>query len=107
MSAAKEYLSSISRLNRMIDLKILERERIWSQCTRITSGMDESKVQSWHDPARGQRAIERLMEIEEEIDNAVDLYADARGKAIKLIDMINDIRYHDVLYHRYIIGAKW
>lgn len=98
----KEYLSQISRLDRMIKNKLTE----LSQLKEITYGLsaipNEEKVQATPNFDKISTAYCKIETMEENIDKLIDEYVDKKNKIISQIDSMEDEVLYDILFSRYI-----
>lgn len=100
---AKEYLRQIEVLN----IKIKQREEQLS-CLRETAGgaaaicYDKLNVQSHPAPDAMERNVIKIIDIENRIvEDKLRLEA-IKNEIIEQIHALNDKRYIDILYHRYV-----
>ena len=83
-----------------------EVERLQSEATRITpllSGMPDG-------PGDGQkvpRAVERIVQAQQELQEQVDRCADVRGEIAAAIAQVTNHKDHEILRRRYILGQRW
>lgn len=99
----KEYLSQISRLDRMIQNKLSEINQLKHIATSITIAPKEVNVQVSSDKDRIGTAVAKLLDLEKETDRLVDDYIDKRKRIIEQIDSIEDTNMYHVLSERYIM----
>lgn len=100
----KRYLQRYTKLNKAIDQRILERDRLRSlaeKCTVAITGV----------PRGGERdrtdTYIRLAEIESEIDKIIDQYVDMRKEIEAAISTVEDITLQTLLRYRYLNGLTW
>jgi len=98
----KEYLSQISRLDRMIKNKLAELSQLKEMSYGLSSMPREEKVQTTPNHDKIGSAYCKIEEMEENIEKLIDEYVDKKNKIIKKIDSIEDETYYDVLFSRYI-----
>lgn len=101
---AKEYLSQLRRLNVVINNKIKELDelRAMSGCV---SGIDYSTDKVQVSPQAGgsfENIIERIIILGQDINKEIDDYVDIKHKIINQINGLNDYRYVEVLYKKYV-----
>lgn len=99
----KEYLSQVERLNTQIQQRIQERDDIRRRLG--LGGVDYSRptVQSSPKPeASFTRAVERMAELEGQIDELVDRFVAERDTIIGQIQELDNALYVKVLYKRYV-----
>ena len=103
MNGAKEYLDQIRLLDKRIDRKIEEKEVLKSIATSTGNfSMNPDKVQSSINLHKTEDAITKYVDLEAEIDRMIDHFVDVRDKIINEIHELNDNRYEELLYLKYI-----
>lgn len=100
---AKEYLDQVRLLDKRIDRKIEEKEVLKSIATSTGSqAMNPDKVQSSINLHKTEDAITRYVDMEAEIDRMIDDFVNLRDKIINEIHQLNDVRYEELLYLKYV-----
>ena len=103
---AKEYLSQLITLERLIEAKRLECERLDAMSKKVTSVLSDCKVDSSHSD-RNEDLIIRVIELKKDISEQIKVYAELQAKISKEIDAIEDVRYRSLLIMRYVNGLKF
>ena len=101
---AKEYLRHLQRLDTMINQKIKELNDL-RMISQSTGGMDYSKERVQSSPtgdAPFVQSVLRIAELEKEINAEIDRFVDEKHTIIKQIQSLQNPRYIDILYKRYI-----
>lgn len=100
----KRYLQRYTKLNKAINQRLRERDRLRSlaeKCTSSITGLPRGgasdKETTWI----------RLAEIEEEINADVDKYVDMRKEIEAAINTVDDITLQTLLRYRYLNGLTW
>lgn len=101
-SSTKEYLSQISRLDRMIKNKLTELSQLKDLSYGLSAIPNEERVQTTHNHDKLGTAYCKIEEMEENLDKLIDEYVDMKNIIIKQIDSIEDETYYDILFSRYI-----
>ena len=98
----KDYLNQISRINRMINNKIVELSQLKELACSISavSGEDRVMVTPTFDKIGTKQA--KIDEMERNIDALVDEYIIKRDKIVSQIDSMEDENVYNVLFSRYI-----
>lgn len=98
----KDYLNQISRINRMINNKIVELSQLKELACSISavSGEDRVMVTPNFDKIGTKQA--KIDEMERNIDALVDEYIIKRDKIVSQIDSMEDENVYNVLFSRYI-----
>ena len=100
---AKEYLDQVRLLDKRIDRKIEEKEVLKSIATSTGSqAMNPDKVQSSINLHKTEDAITRYVDLEAEIDRMIDELVMLRDRIINEIHQLNDVRYEELLYLKYV-----
>ena len=99
---AKDYLQQVSKLDRMIQNKLIERCQ-WKSIALSTGSCssEQERVQSSGNKSRMEDAVIRLIEMEEEIDRYIDELIDTKKDVIRTIEKLPVAEY-DVLHKVYI-----
>lgn len=97
-----DYLNQISRINRMINNKIVELSQLKELACSISavSGEDRVMVTPNFDKIGTKQA--KIDEMERNIDALVDEYIIKRDKIVSQIDSMEDENVYNVLFSRYI-----
>ena len=98
----KEYLGQISRLNRMINNKLVELAQLKELACSISSITNEERVMTTLNFDRIGTKQAKIDEMERKIDALVDDYIIKRDKIISQIDSMEDENVYNVLFSKYI-----
>lgn len=98
---AKEYLRQLEKLDRMIENKLIERQRWRDLSTDTTAAIRGERVQSSGDLQRMETAIVSMIDLEKEIDDCIDRLVDTRRDVISVIEQLNATEY-DLLHKIYV-----
>lgn len=104
---AKEYLSQLLNLERLIEAKRLECERLDTMSKKVSSTLSECKVEASPDNDKNAVIIIRMIDLKKDISEQMKVYAELQAKISKEIDAVEDIRYRSLLIMRYINGLKF
>lgn len=104
---AKEYLSQLLNLERLIEAKRLECERLDAMSKKVSSTLSDCKVESSHDNDKMAVIVIHVIELKKDISEQMKVYAELQAKISKEIDAIEDMRYRSLLIMRYITGLKF
>lgn len=97
---AKTWLMRARNIDREIDGLIAERDEVYSRLTSINQKMTGNTVQSTKDPHK----YDRLVELDDEINRAVDDLVDIKTEILKGIRQLSDGRLREILRRRYLDG---
>ena len=98
---AKDFLSQIRKLDRMIVNKRIEIRQLKEIANNNTGDMTGEKVQSSGNPQRIAEAIVKYVDLEREIFQDINKLIDARRDVISVIEQLNTVEY-DVLHKLYV-----
>ena len=98
---AKKYLQQVSKLNKLIENKMIEKEQ-W-KAIAISTGTfsDGERVQSSGSQQKMADAVCKCVDIERELDDCIDRYIDTKNEVIHTIEQLPAVEY-DVLHKIYI-----
>ncbi|RLK63168.1 DUF1492 domain-containing protein [Atopobacter sp. AH10] len=102
---AKKYLKQIQQLDREIDRKICEKNKIYASLFKSSKYQPDlvSKSRS----SRLDDTYAKIIDLSNEIDSMVDRLVDMKVKVTRLIDQLEDRRNRAVLSYRYVAGKRW
>lgn len=98
----KDYLNQISRLNRMINNKLVELSQLKDLACSISAITNEERVMTTPNFDKIGTKQTKIDEIERNIDALVDDYIIKRDKIVSQIDSMEDENVYNVLFSRYI-----
>lgn len=104
---AKEYLNQLASIEKLIQVKTTERERLIALATKVTSALNDCKVEVSPDNTKTQNIIIKMVELREEIEEQASRYTALYRKIEEEIDDIEDDRYKLLLIMRYMTGASF
>lgn len=104
---AKEYLNQLTSIEKLIQVKTTERERLMALATKVTSALNDCKVETSPDNTKTQNIIIKMAELREEIEEQASRYTALYRKIEEEIDDIEDDRYKILLMMRYMKGASF
>lgn len=99
----KEYLLQVTLLDKKIDanLEMLAIQR--SKLTRVTSKLDENKVQS-SGGVNFDDTLASIIDLESEITKEIDAYINLRAKISSEINSMSDNTLSLILFKRYVLN---
>lgn len=104
---ATGYLKSVRKCDAVIDNKLRELEDLRDMTMKVTSTLSDDCVSGSRNPEKLSNAIVRIIDLENEIDIAIDQYVDRRSEVTRVIDSVEDARLVDLLHRRYLQGQTW
>lgn len=103
---AKAYLQQVTKLDKLIENKLIEKEQ-WKSIAMGTSvSNDGERVQSSGNQQKMEDAVCRYIVIEEEIDRIIDELIATKQDVIRTIEQLPTVEY-DLLHKVYIQGKTF
>lgn len=105
---AKEYLSGAKRLDDIINCRLRELE-YWRSLSRSVSGSNFEEHLNPNRPTEAPfaRCLDKIDEIERDINGKVDALVDLRTEINKAIDAVGNFEEQTVLRCRYLDNLTW
>ena len=104
---AKDYLKQVGRMNKEIENKAEEIQKLKDMATRITSSTDKERVQSNSSQDKLGDAVAEIIDLENELQEIVTRNLEKRRLITRQIEELNDDMFYDILYKRYILGKQF
>lgn len=98
----KDYLNQISRINRMINNKLVELSQLKELACSISAITNEERVMATPNFDKIGTKQAKIDEMERNIDALVDEYIIKRDQIVSQIDSMEDENVYNVLFSRYI-----
>lgn len=104
MINARTYLEKVSKLNKLIENKLKEVEQ-WRAIAEGSSVISSGeRVQTSISNHKLEDAVIHIVELENEANQMIDIYANMKQDIISIIEKIDDAVLYDILHKRYIQG---
>jgi DNA-directed RNA polymerase specialized sigma subunit len=105
---AKEYLSQVYWLNRIINNKIEQKEELEALAERTTIDPTKEKVIGGRQSTSPMEdATVKLIDLSHEINDDIDELIKLREEVEETIEEVEDYRYRTILEMRYLKGKPW
>lgn len=98
---ARGYLMQLKKLEKMIKNKLFEKEHWKSVALGTTAQMGGERVQSSSSQQKMADAVAKYMDMDAEIDRAIDALVDKRNEVISVIEKLPVVQY-DLLHKVYV-----
>lgn len=102
MIDAKSYLRQVERLDMQIQNKLIEQQQWKDIALGITANIGGERVQASSSQQKMANAIEKCVDIEEEINQLIDNLIETKKDVIATIEQIDSPTEYDILHKRYI-----
>lgn len=103
----KEYLSQVRKYDRLINNKLETIASLRSLVTSVTIELKSDVVQSSGTKDKMACTIDRIVDLEREIDADVDQLVNLKREIMSVIDKVENPVLIDILYKRYFRYEKW
>ena len=104
---AMEYLKQIGIMDARINARLEELESLRTLAMKTTATMGGERVQSSGSQQKMADCVVKIVELEQEINDAVDIFVDYKREAMALIDMACDADCIRLLHKRYFRMMTW
>ena len=101
-SEAQIFLEQPEKLDAIIENKLIEKKQWHDLALGITANMGGERVQASGTKSRMADAVERCIDIEAEIDAAVDKLIAVRQSVVETIERLDSPMEYRLLHDRYI-----
>lgn len=98
---AKDYLKQLKKLDLMITNKLVEVEQWKAIATGTTAQIGGERVQTSSSQQKMADAVCRYIDIEAEINSAIDRLVDKRKEVIGVIEQL-DVDEYDILHQHFV-----
>lgn len=99
--SSEEYLERVSKLDTLINNKLIEVDQLYSLLTSVSVAADADRVQTSGDKDKIGNIVPKIVELKDEINRLIDSYVDEKQAIIQVIEMLPTLEY-DVLHKIYI-----
>ena len=107
MADAKEFLQQVKLCDMHINEKLEELEKLKALTMKITATWKQDAVSGSGNQDKLGDAVAKIVDLEREINSAVDSYVDKKKEVSAIIEKIKDPDQVAVLYKRYFQGEHW
>lgn len=104
---AKEYLNQAYRLDQRINSKIEQVESLNALAQKCTSTISDMPKNPNRNGSRMEDAIIKIMSLQEEINNEIDMLVDLKAEIIDTIRNVKNPEYQTLLELRYLCFKTW
>ena len=106
-NTAKEFLQQIKLCDTHINNKLEELAHLKALAVKITTSMKADVVSGSRSQDKTGDAVAKIIDLEREINQAIDVYVDKKKEVSAVIEQIEDPKQADVLYKRYFLNEGW
>lgn len=101
--AKKDYLNKAKSVDNLINSRLLELQNLRRLSVSLSSsGGSEAVASSGKETANYTKIVEKIIDLENQIDTEIDEYIDTRGKVKDSINKLEDNDEKAVLINRFI-----
>lgn len=99
---AEEFLEQIERADTLIDSKLSELYRLRCLVTSITVPTDREAIQTSGVSDKVGNIVAKIVDLENEINDMIDVYIDTRNKCIGVIEMLTHPLQYKIIHMHYV-----
>ena len=104
---SKEYLDNFYMLNKKIDAKQKELDKLNRLLYVLNRPLTPDKVQTSKEPDPMANTVAKIVDLQNDINNLIDKYADQMHEIINVIEQVSDPKEYDLLHKHYVQGLSW
>ncbi|TCT14594.1 uncharacterized protein DUF1492 [Natranaerovirga pectinivora] len=104
---AREYLSQAMWLDKIINQKLEEQERLKALAEKTTPSYSPVKVTGGERKNIREEHNVKLIDLKYELDETVDRFVDLKREIMDTINQLDELKYQLLLAMRYIDGKSW
>lgn len=105
--SAKEYLMQIKLCEIHINNKLEDLDKLKSMIFKITTTLKQDVVSSSGNQDKLGDAIAKIVDLETEINQAIDDFIDKKREISSIIDKVKNAEQLQVLHKRYLEHKRW
>ena len=99
---AKSYLKQPEKLDALIKNKLIEKQQWRDIALGITANMGGERVQSSGSKSKMSDALDKVVDMETEIDRLIDRYIDIKKDVVTTIEQLDIVMEYNIMHMRYI-----
>lgn len=107
MTKAQKFLQMVELYDAHINNKLEELTRLKELTRQITATLKQDVVAHSSGGDRLGDTIAKIVDLENEFNDAVDAYVDRRRDALRLLERVEDADEYQVLHKRYFEFKTW
>ena len=107
MTDAKRFLQQVKLYDSKINSLLEELDNLKAMVLKITTTLKQDVVSSGGSQDKIGDAIAKIIDLESEINAAVDGFVNKKKAVNDVLDMVYDPDQYAVLYKRYILYKRW
>jgi hypothetical protein len=107
MADAKRFLQQVKLYDSRINSLLEELDNLKAMVTKITTTLKQDVVSSGGNQDKLGDAVSKIVDLEAEINRAVDCFINRKKAVNDVLDMVYDPDQYAVLYKRYILYKRW
>lgn len=103
----KDFFQAIREIDKQINGKLEQLERLEALATKVTSAMSEAGSRPSGNSRSVENNVDKIIQLRKEINAEIDQFVDMKRTANEIISRIQNQRYRCVLEKRYLLGKTW
>lgn len=103
----KEFFQQIRHIDKQINVKFEQLERLKTLATKVTATMSETSPKPSGVSRSMENSVDKIILLQDELNNDIDKYINLKRAANDVIRQIPNEKYRRVLENRYLLGKTW
>lgn len=103
----KEYLNQAYHIDKRIDCKLQQVEKLHSLATHVTSVFSDMPHSTTPNNKKLEKTIAKIIDLEKEIDADIDNLVDLKHEISDVINSVENVEYRTILEMRYLNFKTW
>lgn len=103
----KEFFQQIRHIDKQINVKFEQLERLKTLATKVTATMSETSAKPSGVSRSMENSVDKIILLKEELNADIDKYINLKREANEIIRQIPNEKYRRVLESRYLLGKTW
>lgn len=106
-SQAKKFFQEIRNIDKQIDVKCEQLERLKALATKVTATMSDVSAKPSGVSRSMENSVDKIIMLQNELNADIDRFIDLKREANGIIRQIQNEKYRRVLENRYMLGRTW
>lgn len=103
----KEFFQQIRHIDKQINVKFEQLERLKTLATKVTAAMSETSSKPSGVSRSMENSVDKIILLQDELNTDIDKYINLKRAANEVIRQIPNEKYRRVLENRYLLGKTW
>lgn len=106
-NSAKEFFQKIPQIDRKIDAKVEQLERLKALATKVTPTMCSDSGKPSGTSRTMENAVDKIIDLQNELNADIDRFVDMKRKANEILRQMQSEKQRRCLEYRYLLGKTF